>query len=113
MFIETLGTCYDVPEDINCKLCFNFETLARTNENHIDLDLDIGEETLLTDRNVKLDNGSSRELTIDDLKICVDHNRGDFIQEHYSCDSDFMLRKVREIGTKARTYFLDKHEHDY
>ena len=66
----------------------------------------MGEETLLTDRDVKLDDGSVRELAIDDLQLCVKHNRGDIIQEDCSCDSEFVLRKVREIGTKMRAYFF-------
>ena len=53
--------------------------LSRNNEKCVDLDLDIGEETLLTDRDIKLDDGSVRELTIDDLKLCVKCNRGDIV----------------------------------
>ena len=74
--IETLGTHCNVPEDAKCKLCFSYKTLARTNEKRIDLELSAGEETPSADRDFKLDDGSAQELTIDDLQLCVKHNRG-------------------------------------
>ena len=58
-----------------------------------------------------IDQAQKRRLfhsVIDDLNLCVKHNRGDTIQEDYSCDSEFMLRKVREINAKTRACFFEQ-----
>ena len=60
-----------------------------------------GEETLLTDREIKSNDSSVRETTIDDLKLC-----GDVVQEVCSHDSEFILRNVKEIDEKTRVYFF-------
>ena len=66
---------------------------------------------LSADREIKLDDGSVRELTIDDFQFAMKFNKGDVTQEEFLCDSEFVLRKMREIGEKKHEcFFLEKNE---
>ena len=72
----------------------------------VDLDLDIGEETLLAGREINNNDRTARELAIDELELSIKFQRGDVVEEDCSYNSKFMLRKVRELGQKIYAHFF-------
>ena len=72
----------------------------------VDLDLDIGEETLLAGREINNNDRTARELAIDELELSIKFQQGDIAEEDCSYDSEFMLQKVRELGKNTHTYYF-------
>ena len=49
--------------------------------------------------------GNQVEVTMDDLQLFVQHERGDVVDEDVTCDSKFMEEKIPIIGEKLRAAY--------
>jgi hypothetical protein len=51
------------------------------------------------------EDGVQVEIKLQDLEVFVQQEAGDKVEEDISCDSDFMLRKIPEIGAALRSAY--------
>ena len=57
---------------------------------------------LLKNRTTIMNDLSKRQLTLDDLRLDVKLNAGTYVERDVTCDSDFMLDHIHEMGESIR-----------
>ena len=103
--LHVIGTYYDMSPWVTDHLCLSYGTKRRTKVTRVDLTFCDDEDVLIA-REIKLANDSVRAITVDDLTLSVCMKKGDEIQVDCSCDSEFMLRVMGEIGEAMRNYYF-------
>ncbi len=91
---------YELDEDVAQALCLWYETHEGPRQELVKVTL-MNHETLpaiqITD-----ENGSARQLTIEDLNLSCFYPRGSLIEEDTTCNSQFMLQTMPMIGAEVR-----------
>ena len=64
-----------------------------------------GNEMVLENRSITTQSGETRPLTMKDLTLAVYVARGTVVQEDTTCDSEFMLNVIEDIGKAIRAKF--------
>ena len=54
---------------------------------------------------IQLQDGSTRELTLEDLQLYVKLSPGDVVEKDCSCNSAFMLQTMPDVGRELRNKF--------
>lgn len=126
-FYESIGSYFDLEEYIADRLVLTYATYSRSGKTsylkHIDLfDSETkkvkGEKKIIyhnrpilgEHRAICTKEGISRLLTLEDCKLEVETLAGMLVERDCSCDSEFMLDVVDELGTAIRTayHWLDQ-----
>lgn len=106
-FMDMIALHYGIGNEVCARLCVLYQTLARVKMKTIELSYEKNyNEPLVHDRVKKTLRGNTRPLTIDDLKLTVLYKKDDEVEVDCSCDSNFMLSKMREVGQAIRKYFF-------
>ncbi|KAG7373069.1 hypothetical protein IV203_033793 [Nitzschia inconspicua] len=101
--LEEIKTHYDLDEYVSDRLVIGYYTYTRQGvkvwkELHpIDIVNELGIRTN--------EDGVQVVIQLQDLEVFVQQEAGDKVEEDTSCDSDFMLRKIPEIGAGLRSAY--------
>ncbi|KAG7337760.1 hypothetical protein IV203_024856 [Nitzschia inconspicua] len=101
--LEEIKTHYDLDEYVSDRLVIGYYTYTRQGvkvwkELHpIDIVNELGIRTN--------EDGVQVVIQLQDLEVSVQQEAGDKVEEDISCDSDFMLRKIPEIGAALRSAY--------
>ena len=103
--LEELKTYYDLDEYVSDRLVMGYATYTRGGNKmwkFLDSDDLIDEMGMRTN-----EEGTQVAVTIDDVELFVQQEAGDEVEEDITCDSNFMMEKIPEIGRALREIFLD------
>ena len=103
---DIIAVYYDIDPYIREHLCFTYQTKKRTKLKRIELFHEHEEEELFDGREIKMQDGSTRGLTVEDLDLFVRYEQGEEFEEDCSCDSAFMERTMSLVGQEIRDYFF-------
>ncbi|KAG7370138.1 hypothetical protein IV203_027884 [Nitzschia inconspicua] len=101
--LEEIKTHYDLDEYVSDRLVIGYYTYtrqgvkARKELHPIDIVNELGMRTY--------EGGVQVVIHLQDLEVFVQQEAGDKVEEDISCDSDFMLRKIPEIGAGLRSAY--------
>ena len=65
------------------------------------------EKFMLDNREIVLHDFTKRPLTIDDLMLHVRIEKGTPVERDCSCDSDFMIKNIHELGKSVRHAYIN------
>ena len=110
-FISLIQDNYDIDDDIATDLCFVYKSFSITKKTGeakpklVKLSCsDAG--PVLKGRKIKCkkEDGSvyERDLKLNDIELRVNPQKGRFVEKDITCDSNFMMDHIREIGKSIR-----------
>jgi hypothetical protein len=115
--IDEVQHIYGLYDDIAERLCFSYYSFTNNNKKSIKRLYmgDSGENshtTLLGNKKRVDENGKSTLLTLDDLELSVRTPRYTEAERDTTCDSEFMLGSVHEVGRSIRSslHWVDRNE---
>ena len=95
-----IGEHFNLEPETLDHLCFSYQTKTKSGKSKKWIRLHSG--YLLRGRKIVRDNGTNDDLTFDDLMVHKHVLPGTVLQRDTTCDSDFMLKHIREIGQAIR-----------
>ena len=101
--LETISQHYDLDEYVAERLTMKYVSYTRTGNKEtkkLNANVTMGELGMKTRQD-----GKTVPLLLDDLKLGVEVQPGDVVERDCSCDSDYMLRVMPEIGQALRNKF--------
>ena len=103
--LDLLIDMYDLDDFVAKRLQFYYVThtgAQKKNKKFVDLndDQDLNELGRFTDSD-----GTQKDLTLEDIQLCVKLEKGDEVDEDVSCDSTFMLKWIPEVAKAMREVY--------
>ena len=101
--LETISQHYDLDEYVAERLTMKYVSYTRTGNKEtkkLNANVTMGELGMKTRQD-----GEIVPLLLEDLKLGVEVQPGDVVERDCSCDSDYMLRVMPEIGQALRNKF--------
>jgi hypothetical protein len=97
---------YELADEVATRLVLSYCRYSRTGKTKKIIRIrQNNDESVLTNRRIRLKNGTIRALTIDDLDLHVEHKKGDMVQRDITCNTAFMLDVMEELGRRIRNSF--------
>lgn len=100
--MESIVSTYDLDEFVANRLCLYYVTYSGNNfqnKKYVNLTTDVMMDALGTRTD---QDGVQHQMTLDDIKICVMIKKGNVYEKDCSCDSDFMMKWMPEVGRALR-----------
>jgi hypothetical protein len=103
---------YDISEEMKEQLCLRYDSFVNGTKRINTLGND---DEILHNKNITEENGTVRPLTINDLQLYQRLQAGSTVNEDISCDSDYMLEVMPQIGAALceRMPWVPRHERIY
>ena len=96
--INMIADTYDLPHDVESSLHFRYDSYLRGRKQKVTLNRN---ETIAGKRLVS-ENGEERDLELTDIEISSFYPRGSLVEREVTCNSEFMLRNLPDIGYEIR-----------
>jgi hypothetical protein len=103
--LDAISAHYEFEEDVRNRLAFTYSSKARKHMKKHTLDNDVEDELLFENRSITPKKGCKRGLLASDLTLVVVKKPGDTFEVDCSCDSNFMLETMDDVGKAIRDYF--------
>ena len=101
--LEELRTHYDLDEYVSDRLVIGYETFTRGGNKKwkwLDSADFLNELGMRTNKD-----GEQVAISMEDLELFVQQEAGDEVEEDITCDSNFMIEKIPQIGQALREIF--------
>ena len=104
--VDIIGEMYGLEDGIVCHTVFTYPTYVGNDGNTkivtLELDVDWQSRFIRVDKDKSV---PSRQLKIEDLTMKVALKKGDNVEVDCTCDSEFMLKVMDEVGQNIRAKF--------
>ena len=111
LLFQAITEEYHLEDHVSARLVLTYRTFSKTKKTVRSIRIRRGDGKILGRRKITPLRGMKRPLTLTDLNLHVGYNKGELVEKDITCDSDFMMSTIREIGTHIRSKMVFARDH--